>query len=363
MSVRQSFAAKVAAATVVVLVLVVGSSSAFAGAASPRGGDLAVAKECSGFVPTKNPPYCQINCIKPQADRGWLQDLHISTRVALEPLWAVPLYSTCPGRGTTMRSAHASSAGIRCTASSRVGQGSSLGSMPASWLRSPVEGPRPSCGTGSGDVRLQPSLTELHHRPAPSVAGLTDQEGLPRQAFRATTGGSRRSPRREPRRPRVRRPRRRARARGLGPVRRDRHVASVPGADRLPRAASLRLRAARAGATARRRARATGARRRPGGDPRVRRGGSGGALQHAAAPHARRAGVHRRQRPARPLPGDPRPRRAAPRRSSRTPRQPPHGPAGGRVLRVGARLQRRLSDARASRSRHELGAISSRVGP
>ena len=60
MSVRQSFAAKVTAATVAVLVLVVGSSSALAGAASPRGGDLAVAKVCSGFVPTNNPPYCQI---------------------------------------------------------------------------------------------------------------------------------------------------------------------------------------------------------------------------------------------------------------------------------------------------------------
>ena len=60
MSVRQSFAAKVSAATVVVLVLVVGSSSALAGAASPRGGDLVVAKECSGFVPANNPPYCQI---------------------------------------------------------------------------------------------------------------------------------------------------------------------------------------------------------------------------------------------------------------------------------------------------------------
>jgi hypothetical protein len=60
MSVRQSLAAKVAAATVVVLVLVVGSSSALAGAASPRAGDLVVAKECSGFRPTNNPPYCQI---------------------------------------------------------------------------------------------------------------------------------------------------------------------------------------------------------------------------------------------------------------------------------------------------------------
>ena len=38
------------------------------------------------------------------------------------------------------------------------------------------------------DVRFQPSLTELHHRPAPSVAGLTTQEGLSRQAFRLLRG-------------------------------------------------------------------------------------------------------------------------------------------------------------------------------
>ena len=49
MSVRQSFAAKVAAAAVVLLALLVGSSSALAGSASPRAGDLVVAKECSGF--------------------------------------------------------------------------------------------------------------------------------------------------------------------------------------------------------------------------------------------------------------------------------------------------------------------------
>ena len=60
MSVRQSFAAKVAAAAVVLLALLVGSSAALAGSASPRAGDLVVAKECSGFVPANNPPYCQI---------------------------------------------------------------------------------------------------------------------------------------------------------------------------------------------------------------------------------------------------------------------------------------------------------------
>jgi hypothetical protein len=59
MSVRQSFAARVAAATLVVSVLVVGSPAAL-GAAAPRSGDLVVAKECSGFAPTNNPPYCQI---------------------------------------------------------------------------------------------------------------------------------------------------------------------------------------------------------------------------------------------------------------------------------------------------------------
>ena len=60
MSVGQSFAAKVAAAAVVLLALLVGSSAALAGSASPRAGDLVVAKECSGFVPANNPPYCQI---------------------------------------------------------------------------------------------------------------------------------------------------------------------------------------------------------------------------------------------------------------------------------------------------------------
>ena len=55
---RRSFAVNVGAAAVVLVALVVGSSSALAGSASPRSGDLVVAKECSGFA--KDPPYCTI---------------------------------------------------------------------------------------------------------------------------------------------------------------------------------------------------------------------------------------------------------------------------------------------------------------
>ena len=54
---RRSFAVKVGLAAVGLVALVVGSSSALAGA-SPRSGDLVVAKECSGFI--NNPPYCTI---------------------------------------------------------------------------------------------------------------------------------------------------------------------------------------------------------------------------------------------------------------------------------------------------------------
>lgn len=42
----------------VLAALVVGSSTALAGSASPRSGDLVVAKECSGFQ--FDPPYCTI---------------------------------------------------------------------------------------------------------------------------------------------------------------------------------------------------------------------------------------------------------------------------------------------------------------
>ena len=40
------------------MALLAGSSSALAGSETPRGGDLVVSKECSGFV--NNPPYCAI---------------------------------------------------------------------------------------------------------------------------------------------------------------------------------------------------------------------------------------------------------------------------------------------------------------
>ena len=40
------------------MALLAGSSSALAGSETPRGGDLVVSKECSGFV--NDPPYCAI---------------------------------------------------------------------------------------------------------------------------------------------------------------------------------------------------------------------------------------------------------------------------------------------------------------
>jgi hypothetical protein len=50
------------AGMIAVLVLATGltTASALAGSAPPRSGDLVVTKECSGFVPTNNPPYCTI---------------------------------------------------------------------------------------------------------------------------------------------------------------------------------------------------------------------------------------------------------------------------------------------------------------
>jgi len=55
---RRSFSVSVGLAAVSLAALLVGTSLAHARATSPRGGDLVVAKECSGFV--NNPPYCEI---------------------------------------------------------------------------------------------------------------------------------------------------------------------------------------------------------------------------------------------------------------------------------------------------------------
>jgi hypothetical protein len=49
MSVRQSFASRVASAAVVLLALLVGSSAALAGSGSSRAGELHVTKECSQY--------------------------------------------------------------------------------------------------------------------------------------------------------------------------------------------------------------------------------------------------------------------------------------------------------------------------
>ena len=79
-------------------------------------------------------------------------------------------------------------------------------------------------------------------------------------------------------------PRRRARARAAGPVRRGRHLAAVSGADRLPRAAPLRVRAARPGRPAGARARRRRRRDEPGrASPRTSRASPPCSERSAAA--------------------------------------------------------------------------------
>ena len=55
---HRAFAVRVGAAAVLLVALLAGSSSALAASETPRGGDLVVSKECSGFV--NDPPYCAI---------------------------------------------------------------------------------------------------------------------------------------------------------------------------------------------------------------------------------------------------------------------------------------------------------------
>ncbi len=117
------------------------------------------------------------------------------------------------------------------------------------------------------------------------------------------------------------------------PVRRHRHLAAVSGADRLPRAAPLRVRAARA-----RRPAGAGDRRRRSRDVgRGARGVPGGrgprARARVGSAAAGRAGARRRQRPPEPLPGDPRPGGTQAGRAAPPSRQPTNGSKGGRVLR------------------------------
>ena len=56
------------------------------------------------------------------------------------------------------------------------------------------------------------------------------------------------------------------------------------------------------------------------------------------ATRGRSTGARRRQRPSRPLPGDPRAKRPPSRRAARAPRQSPNRATSGRVLRVDSRL-------------------------
>ena len=55
---HRALAVRVGAAAVLLVALLAGSSSALAGSETPRGGDLVVSKECSGFV--NDPPFCAI---------------------------------------------------------------------------------------------------------------------------------------------------------------------------------------------------------------------------------------------------------------------------------------------------------------
>ena len=112
-------------------------------------------------------------------------------------------------------------------------------------------------------------------------------------------------PRARPRKERPGAARRLAR-RGAAALRRDRHVAAVSRADRLPRAASLRVRAARA-------RRPPSARARRGREGRVARRDRGVRRRDRSRARALRRGAaatgpgrHRRRRPPRPLPRDPR---------------------------------------------------------
>ena len=142
---HRAFPVRVGAAAVLLVALLAGSSLALAGSESPRSGDLVVAKECSGFV--NDPPYCAITSSSLAAIPVGSKIIYLNPAGLGTPA-GVPSSSTRLGLGTTRHSAHASSAGIRCTASSQGEQGSSPGSRRASWSRLPTLGSRPSCGTG-----------------------------------------------------------------------------------------------------------------------------------------------------------------------------------------------------------------------
>ena len=151
--------------------------------------------------------------------------------------------------------------------------------------------------------------------------------------------------------------RRRARARLRRRLRRRRHLAALPGADRLPRAAPLRLRAARASTTA---ASSSSARRLGLGRAALAAYVDGIAavlanVRDVAA--TGRAGGDRRQRPARALPGDPRARGAAAGGALPAAREPAHragGPAStsrtcswpARARSTGARRGRRSQSSK-----------------
>ena len=156
------------AGMIAVLVLATGitTASALAGSAPPRSGDLVVAKECSGFVPTNVPPYCTITSSNLAAIPEGSRILYLDA-AGLGTSTGGAVVSTRRGLETTRRSARASSGATRCTASSRAEQECSRGSTPASWSRSPIQVRPRSCGTGLGHTAsLRAELTRARARAA-----------------------------------------------------------------------------------------------------------------------------------------------------------------------------------------------------
>src|SRR5712691_3181214 len=123
----------------------------------------------------------------------------------------------------------------------------------------------------------------------------------------------------------------------LAADRRD-HLSTVSRIDRLSRAASLRVRAARAQRPERRRDRRGGGWAKPIGPGRVCRSDERGVRQHRVTARPRRMCPHSGQRLARPLSGHPRERRADAGRKNHAPCQSPNRAAQRRVLRGRARL-------------------------
>ncbi len=174
------------------------------------------------------------------------------------------------------------------------------------------------CTSGRGGGQVPRPLPPRHARPDQSIPACP----------RVRLGRLRVAPRRCPGR------------RSRGRVRRAPHLAAVSRPDRLPRAASLCLRAARTGRSPRARARCCGSRNEPRGALRLRRRRSwtfSATASRSLAPRTRRSSWS--STTVESVPADSRGRRAAGRRAPGASCQSANRAAGGRVLRVGLRRE------------------------